>query len=337
MRLKYLDNAKALGILLVILGHCTWLNAIPGLARVIYSFHMPLFFVISGILIKPLALKEAVKKYSQSYLYPYCVVCCLGLLFVVALSFIIKPVYDNFYIQWLCRSFYATGASQGLYTSFIPKIGAIWFLWALFWACLIYSNIIYRKVKWIDKIVIISLSMSIAIFTKYYINLPLSFQSGLFALLYVWIGNTIREYDVLCLFEKHINKNRMFIFSILTLWGISIIAGKLDVGMCKPGYGPINILSSIFICVTILYFYKRHTWNVPLIDYLGTHTLHILCGHFTIHYVFYNFGWPARFLQFYPIVNLIIEYCIELVGAILLGVLFDKFNLLSYKVYKVCK
>lgn len=47
-RITYLDNAKGIGIILVIMGHI-YMN-IDHL-RIIYAFHMPLFFVISGILL----------------------------------------------------------------------------------------------------------------------------------------------------------------------------------------------------------------------------------------------------------------------------------------------
>ena len=47
-RLDYLDVAKGIGILLVILGHCQ-LGRIGRAHSLIYSFHMPLFFFISGV------------------------------------------------------------------------------------------------------------------------------------------------------------------------------------------------------------------------------------------------------------------------------------------------
>lgn len=43
-----LDLAKGIGIILVVIGHCLNTKSIPGI--IIYSFHMPLFFVISGLL-----------------------------------------------------------------------------------------------------------------------------------------------------------------------------------------------------------------------------------------------------------------------------------------------
>lgn len=47
-RLSYLDAAKGIGIMLVVLGHI-WESDTPATV-LIYSFHVPLFFIISGIL-----------------------------------------------------------------------------------------------------------------------------------------------------------------------------------------------------------------------------------------------------------------------------------------------
>jgi acyltransferase len=50
-RIDYIDIAKAIGIILVYIGHCD-LNYKSPLFLWIYSFHMPLFFFISGFLFK---------------------------------------------------------------------------------------------------------------------------------------------------------------------------------------------------------------------------------------------------------------------------------------------
>lgn len=52
-RIGYIDAAKAVGIWLVVMGHCS--NTIvqyPYLVSFIYLFHMPLFFLISGYFFK---------------------------------------------------------------------------------------------------------------------------------------------------------------------------------------------------------------------------------------------------------------------------------------------
>ena len=50
-RINYTDIAKGIGIILVIFGHT--LRGVPGLVNFIYSFHVPLFFVISGFFYSP--------------------------------------------------------------------------------------------------------------------------------------------------------------------------------------------------------------------------------------------------------------------------------------------
>lgn len=48
-RIELIDIAKALTIFLVILGHTTGNLDTPLYRRVLYSFHMPLFFFLAGI------------------------------------------------------------------------------------------------------------------------------------------------------------------------------------------------------------------------------------------------------------------------------------------------
>lgn len=46
-----LDKAKGIGIILLILGHLFTYKGLP--YSLIFSFHMPLFFFICGILLSP--------------------------------------------------------------------------------------------------------------------------------------------------------------------------------------------------------------------------------------------------------------------------------------------
>ena len=73
-RLHYLDMAKGIGIFLVALGHME--DIATGTRVWISSFHMPLFFVISGILmaVKNEPSKDlgiAVKKRINGIIVPY--------------------------------------------------------------------------------------------------------------------------------------------------------------------------------------------------------------------------------------------------------------------------
>lgn len=154
-RIQYLDDAKAVGIILVILGHCLWLPSIPGLSRLIYSFHIPFFFIISGFFIKPLKLSDAVIKYFKVYLKSYYMSAMVALLIVIVISTFMTSKIDNFYKDWLVRTLYASGVCQGKYTSDIPYIGVLWFLWALFWSCVLYSYFLYKDLSNIVKSILI--------------------------------------------------------------------------------------------------------------------------------------------------------------------------------------
>lgn len=50
-RLNYIDIAKGIGILMVIVGHC---GSLPSpITKAIFSVHMPLFFILSGYFYNP--------------------------------------------------------------------------------------------------------------------------------------------------------------------------------------------------------------------------------------------------------------------------------------------
>lgn len=328
-RISYFDDAKAVGILLVILGHCVWLDSIPGLSRLIYSFHIPFFFIISGYFIKPLKLSEAAVKYVKVYIRSYYVAAMVALIIVMIISLFQVPKFDNIYKEWLVRTLYASGACQGKYTQDIPSIGALWFLWALFWACVIYSYFLYKNLSGIIKSVLIVLGIALTVGSIKFVKIPLSIQAGCIALFYVWIGNLIKTYRMVDVVEGLLRKSKIIIIFVLLLWCISVCLANVDFGMCRIGCGPVNMFVSVLISIVLLVALK----NVKLPTYvgriIGVHTLSILCGHFTIHYIFYNFGWPAKQLPFSPIVNLLLEYSCELIGAFLMAGFYVSVGLLK--------
>lgn len=57
-RIEELDYVKGLAIFLVIMGHAASNLATPMWRLVIYSFHMPVFFLVSGMVMSPPEVKE---------------------------------------------------------------------------------------------------------------------------------------------------------------------------------------------------------------------------------------------------------------------------------------
>ena len=62
-RIEVLDFAKGLAIFLVIMGHATDNLATPLWRLIIYSFHMPLFFLVAGMVVKPVEVQREARYY----------------------------------------------------------------------------------------------------------------------------------------------------------------------------------------------------------------------------------------------------------------------------------
>lgn len=72
MRKLYVDYIKAIGIILVILGHINFANSHLGIKEWIYAFHMPLFFFATGLVIRQRKLDaEFLQKKFKVLIIPY--------------------------------------------------------------------------------------------------------------------------------------------------------------------------------------------------------------------------------------------------------------------------
>jgi acyltransferase len=85
-RIAFIDTAKAIGIVLVVVGHTPGMSA--RLCELIYSFHMPLFFFISGYLLPSnrhsLPLAKSWSKSARTLLVPYLFFFAISLLYWLA-------------------------------------------------------------------------------------------------------------------------------------------------------------------------------------------------------------------------------------------------------------
>lgn len=86
MRIEWVDIAKGIGMLLVVWAH---IHDTGDLCTVIYSFHMPLFFVLSGYLFKTdkyNGIWEFLMKKKKSLIMPYLMLSFITLLFYILIN-----------------------------------------------------------------------------------------------------------------------------------------------------------------------------------------------------------------------------------------------------------
>ncbi|EUJ40102.1 O-acetyl transferase [Listeria weihenstephanensis FSL R9-0317] len=107
-RIDWMDTAKGIGIFLVVWGH---FYASDTLKIVIYGFHMPLFFFLSGYLYKERAMSflAFVKKKSKQLLLPFLMFQAVTFLIVNGLTFVASKQLDASPIKLVSEFFFLNG------------------------------------------------------------------------------------------------------------------------------------------------------------------------------------------------------------------------------------
>ena len=105
-RITYIDIAKGLGILVIVLAHNDLAGYHPTLHKFIYAFHIPLFFFLSGMFFRPeRAFGETTRRRFNTLLKPY--------LFAIFLIYLGEATFSNMTFPVIAgriaKSMYATG------------------------------------------------------------------------------------------------------------------------------------------------------------------------------------------------------------------------------------
>lgn len=121
-----IDIFKGVGIVLMVLGHMHFDD--QNFGRIVYAFHMPLFFLISGYLYKrPINLIDYLKRKAKRLLIPYVTFTFAYLLLSFCLSRKASTILDGL------KSILVF-PTQGM-----PMESALWFLPAMFLCCVMYA------------------------------------------------------------------------------------------------------------------------------------------------------------------------------------------------------
>lgn len=149
-RIFYLDIAKGIGIILVVLGHVMELST--PVRQFVTSFHMPLFFVISGYIISATNeddkdVRLIGKHKLRSLMLPYAVFSFLSLLVEVLYIILVRRSALEVFWEHLFATVCLAGAS------------VFWFLPALFFGTMIFVVIRKRTSAPVCGIIIAALTV----------------------------------------------------------------------------------------------------------------------------------------------------------------------------------
>ncbi|MCF0178728.1 MAG: hypothetical protein HUJ97_00585 [Bacteroidales bacterium] len=274
-RLDYIDLAKGLGVILMLAAHIDSFI----LKDWTYSFHMPLFFVISGFCSNKKVVSKAFVSGVRSLLLPYIVV-CLSIVFYF-LCFQIANNYikgSPFYLYQLTDYLVWIPFSWGCLASHDIGIGVVWFLWAMFWGR-IWKSLIdsYFPTN-------IRLFVSVLLFITA-IYLPIGpynfwgFKQGMQATVFLMLGASVKELDIFN------NKNSCIWLGLCVLF---LFASKypIDMSWWKYPLGIYNILTASILSLSFIWLCS----NLDRVDsshlsifrkglyYIGRNSLFFLCA-----------------------------------------------------------
>lgn len=246
-RETWVDIAKGIGIILVIMGHANCPNLPHG---IIYSFHMPLFFFLSGLFISRQCennFRIYLKKNFKSLLLPYFYFNIISIAFYYTMSImfhkelLIGNVQDNLIGIFVGMRFGS------------PYHHVLWFLPCLFFAKMLaypifkLSKIQFGGGKFLLAIVTLIIGLTYCKWTKK--PLPMSFDALLIAVFFIVCGDYYMKYQAII--NKWIKKSGLLLILLSALF---VFLNFDKVEMYNMSYGSwipfiCGSLSSIlFIC-----------------------------------------------------------------------------------------
>lgn len=173
-RIKVLDNTKGFLILLIIIGHVFTEGF---LHDIIYTFHVPAFFIISGMTLKKQPIIQFISKKFRSLIIP---MLSFEILFCISVKVFANDSQSPFgYLYNLVSLHFNCSVN--------------WFLFTLFFASIISLILISctRYFKWIFTCILICATFILKNNGNYYINL---LSKILIASVLILIGYSFRNY-----------------------------------------------------------------------------------------------------------------------------------------------
>ena len=328
-----IDFIKGVCVLLIVLGHC---QVSISLHDLLFFFHVPLFFIISGYNYRKRVFVSELSVSCRRLLLPYLFVAsvlfaieivrtCMGEGGMGALDKILALIWGSGFPYHFCL----------LPFSKADSIGPLWFLWAMFWARLFMNCIMHLENDNL-KIGLVCMIAIIFVNIKQYFSLPFSLIPGICATGFLYCGYLLKKYD----FLNH-ERGNFFLLICLFIFVLCLIpSGNLDVNLSQyKGYYILDLFGEIAVFGIAIIVSRKLLFNnrfAFVIEKIGRYSLSVYCVHALEYNLMYSY-WPIIWMKYFPIdyafvLEIILRVAIALLGsAIILKVPFLKKYIFSIK------
>lgn len=266
-----IDIVKAIGILMMIIGHCGQIPYMP-YRHFIFTFHMPLFFIISGFFYKKKDIAMSLKSDAKHLLLPYLLSCGMIVVFFLILSFYTHD-YDKLFF-YLKATIVGSGTKDhsALYLSNLPDIGAIWFFPALFVCKNLYNIMSSFDVK--KRLLYSSfIFVTATLIGRYLLFIPFSILSGMSAIIFYAIGD----------FYKTVQpKLNVWHYIVgFCCWIVSFFYSYVNLVQPRMDLYFVDVISATAATLCVYQFAKKimQFGMSSFLSWIGCNSMYILCFH----------------------------------------------------------
>ena len=281
-RMIWPDLLKAFGMVSIIAGH----TGVPFICSFVQSFHVPLFFFISGWFYKDRPVSETIRKSAKRNLLPYAFIILFLFIYnmirtmICFFAFAQEPETLSELVGW-SGAFVATPTHPvkiGMFT--IYSVGAAWFLPAFFITQTVFCLISHTKIRNILAVLCTASGFGISLFIK----LPWHIETALICVAFSCLGKIFREKDLI---EK-MNLWHWLIITAIWLGGIGrniLFHNWCDYASCTfKLYFIGDILVSLCGILSLIYILKKlekfgEKGIIRAIAYYGQNTMIVLAFH----------------------------------------------------------
>lgn len=279
-RIEYVDIMKGIGMILVIIGH-TWMPL--GSKYILNSFHMPLFFLISGYFFKPAKSFLAVlRKNTKKLLLPYFLTASAVVFFQCIKAWTVQESIMNTLVIWVKAVMYGLpGKLDVSNVEGVERIGAIWFFQALFWAQTELFFILKISNRYIRSGIVLALNVLVVLLAGQF-WFPANIGTGLAACTFLYIGHEIKDKKILSREKKSWLPAALIVSAVCIFYAGMITRPFILAYLQYPMYG-LDILGGVsgaYIVMVISRMIEKKCRSLKdILKTVGGGTTQILCVH----------------------------------------------------------
>jgi fucose 4-O-acetylase-like acetyltransferase len=266
-RLLWVDVAKTIGIFLIVFSHADQNGYTESF---LWTFHVPLFFFVSGYLMRDQPPDEFLRGVGRKLLLPY----VYSYILITLISLPLRPGAD---LEWLGRTLAGIVYGTHSYPYFVND--ALWFLPSLITVEILYVFCMRR----LALSYLVFLAASYALFRQHYLDLFLSIDLSLLGLNYFLAGTLARRLDVLRPLED--SRPRLAAVAVVCCSITAAAASAGNVWYAGEHYGVAlgaglaGILMVVSVSMLLAPLLARQARARAVVTFVSSNTLFIYCFH----------------------------------------------------------